>query len=165
MLKLLRQAQQEQNPFLAGLRSLTDIDAHIATFEGRLGDLGKEGRTPLKVVDRFTMAGRLDEYRAAYALLALDAHNNSAALVDRHIDEVDGRCRVTLFAEPPASSMRARLDAITATLVQSALHVHRAFEFGHAGVEEIAREFDALRSVTIEGIRTQSTATELKQDN
>jgi hypothetical protein len=69
------------------------------------------------------------EYSSLYGLFCLDAHNNSAALADRHLEHLPDTSVVTIkfLCEPDIPSVVHRLSFGTGFLIQSAVMIHEAF--------------------------------------
>jgi Family of unknown function (DUF5677) len=124
ILKLLNSAKT--NPMLAGLLEQHPKDADELWAE--LHARNARGKRSLKIYDRFVMAGMQNEYDGLYALLCLDAHSNSAALADRHIDELpDGTPQVSIFRRGDAATIGRRLNLGLNMLARSAEMIHAVF--------------------------------------
>jgi hypothetical protein len=143
MTKLVRQSRT--NPLLRGLfeRHAADLDLMIA----RLSELKRAGRVALTIEDRCKLAKRSDEYLSLYGLFCLDAHNNSAALADRHLEHTPDTSVITIkfLCEPDIPSVVRRLSFGTGFLVQSAVMIHEAFHTGATEIVELAGRHERER--------------------
>jgi len=139
--KLLEQSLPGKNPYLKGLAGQHDVPEELREREARLAHLEAEGRASMTIFERFRRAKREDEYRSVYPLLCLDAHNNFSALAERHMDErPDGQRTVSFFKLPAVATLRNRLDAVIATVINSALSIHSAFKTGSTAFAPLAEE-------------------------
>lgn len=59
-------AQPGENPYLASIAQLPDLDARIATEEAELQKLLASGRGPLSVFEQFQRANMTEECRSLY---------------------------------------------------------------------------------------------------
>ena len=124
IVKLLRSA--ETNPHLAGL--LEGRSGEADAYGARLQALLQADKRPLDLKARFQRAGRQNEYDSLYGLLCLDAHNNSAALADRHIGELpDGTPEISFFRQSDPRAVGRRLDFGLKILIESARMIHGAY--------------------------------------
>jgi len=99
-------------------------------------------KRPLSIEDRCRCANRLDEYHSLYRMFSLDAHNNSAALGDRHVSESrEGTPQVAFFAVMDPKITAGRLDHGLRFLIESARMVHEAFRTDSPEVFALAERF------------------------
>jgi hypothetical protein len=142
IIKLLDAAAAD-NPKLAGLINEERVQDHAA-YRARYAELRAKGRRALGFEDRFRRAGELDEYNSRYAYLCLDAHNNIAALAERHIGEhPDGSPRVSIFQEPDPVVIARRLDMGLSMLMDSASMIHGAFKVRQPEIAALGQQLNA----------------------
>ena len=84
---------------------------------------------PLSFDDRCALAGRTEEYEGLYADLCLDAHNNIAALTERHVRAVgtDGHLEISVLGAPDPAAVARHLSMGVGFLIESALLIHGHF--------------------------------------
>jgi len=146
MARLLEEAAEKQNKLFKGLEEKWDVAKELADVRAQLKKFEDEERGELRIFRRFEMAGMEADYRSAYVLQCIDTHNNTTALVERHIDiGEDGRAQVSLFKEMEAGTLRARLDAVTAMLVKSAIMMHEAFKTGCKTLAPLQEQHTKMR--------------------
>jgi hypothetical protein len=137
-LKLLDAAAAD-NPLLAGLvEGRTDEhNEHRARYDALLA----AGRRSLNIDERFRKAGRQNEYNSIYAYLCLDAHNNIAALAERHIgDGADELPQVSIFQQPDPTVIGRRLGLGTWMLLDSATSIHSAFQVRQQDIQALSAQ-------------------------
>lgn len=142
--KLLEQTSR--NPLLNGMDQLLGVRDELEKFRRRLAVLKAEGIAPLKIYQRCKRVGRTDEYESLYGMFCLDSHNNIAALVDRHMLEVEGETVVNIFAPPFLPGMMHRLSFATGFLLQSAEMIHGAFQTRAPLLPPLFKRYEELRN-------------------
>lgn len=154
-LRLVKNAERgRQNPYLAGLVQVLDIDTEKSNLESEMEKYKKENRGPLENRERFEK-GKLEyEFQSMYWLLCLHGHNNLSALEDRHIQKQDGDYNVTLFKEEDPEDLVRYLDTLIATLIDSTGRIHKLL--GTTTTLRCLRHqkaFDAVRKIYSSGIK------------
>ncbi|MEJ0038933.1 MAG: DUF5677 domain-containing protein [Gammaproteobacteria bacterium] len=145
MERLLVQADGDANNLLKGLGEKWNIPKELEQLRGRQVTLKAAGRGALNVFERFKKAGLQAEYQSAYLLLCLDSHGNASALMDRHIEFAGDNIQLSFFKDPPVTSTRARVDAVTAILINSTVMIHEAFKTACTTVQPLRAEHAKLR--------------------
>jgi len=122
-------------------RNHEDLDALVDQFE----TLKKRGMGPLSFERRCRLAQRSAEYETLYGLFCLDAHNNLAALADRHIEELDPgkHFEIRILGEPHVRSVTMRLRFGVGFLIQSTEMIHGAFGTQLAIADELSKAHKA----------------------
>ncbi len=85
-LRLLKFSREENNPFLADIANIRDIDDLISHEENKLKNFRARGIHVLNTYQRFEKAEMTDEYRSIYHNICAHSHNNITALISRHIN-------------------------------------------------------------------------------
>jgi len=85
--RLIEQAVEHDNPFVASLANLSDVEEHRSRLDARIRQTLADG-VPKRMTkeDKFRKAGMSQEYEAIYGVLCAAAHNSPSALIGRHID-------------------------------------------------------------------------------
>ena len=106
-----------------------------------LAALKKRGKKPLGLDERCVLAGRTEEYESLYADLCLDAHNNIAALTQRHVRAVgtDGHLEISVLGDPDVDAVVRHLSMGVGFLLESAQLIHGAFGTIPTAITELAR--------------------------
>jgi len=95
----------------------------LAEWTAKLEELKKEKHNPLKIKEKFELAGALSHYEAIYSDLSLQSHNNRWALSDRHVEETpDGEYQIALHKTVPFAEL-AKYYAWTAGILEECLTV------------------------------------------
>jgi hypothetical protein len=142
-LKVLRDC-----PELAHVRERPDYVAASQEWQSQLDDLIARKRRGKHIKTRCIDVGREGEYRGIYSLLCMDAHNNVAALVERHVSEGESkRLRVDLFGDGNPLGLANRIFTAVGWMLVSAEYAHGAFRTGFS-VVELQRECETFRVVT-----------------
>jgi len=133
------------NPLLAGLDKKHDVQRVVAEFQAELDGLRARKRGQKDLRARCVDIGRENEYTSIYTLLCLDAHNNIASLVDRHVSAGEAESlRVDAFGDGNPMSLARRIHLGVGWMLQSATFVHGAFQTNY-DVGDLMREHDAMR--------------------
>lgn len=149
ILKLLEQGQT--NPLFAGLNDLHNVEGYRKEYSAELSALKDDGFEPLKFLSRCKRVNREDEYRTIYAVYCLDAHNNLAALADRHIEhDQDGSVSVvSFFVGDDAVMTLRRLDLAANLFVDAAVMIHEAFSTGSAEITSLRTQQAAAHAAIV----------------
>jgi Family of unknown function (DUF5677) len=144
-LQLLRESPT--NPLLAGLDQKHDVAKVIAELQAELDALHARKRGKKDLRARCKDVGREQEYLSLYKLLCLDAHNNVAALIDRHVSAGESQTlQVDAFGDGNPLGLANRIFSAAGWMLRSAEYVHGAFKTGFS-VAELQRECEALRII------------------
>lgn len=125
--KLLKQAASG-NPGLRGLGKKHDIEAARQRARADIEALKISGRSTLKISEKCKRVGRSDEYHSLYGLFCLDTHNNVAALLERHVSDVDSNTMISFFGAPDIHQIMSRVSFAAQFAIESARILHRAFK-------------------------------------
>lgn len=138
------------NPLMAGLERKHDLAAIAA--ELRTERASKPGQ--MSIFDRCARVGREHQYRSVYSIFCLDAHNNVAALLDRHTSggETIETLRLDLFGDGNPFSLARRVFNAVGWMLESASLAHGAFRTGFL-VTELLHEHDSLRAGALDDNR------------
>lgn len=146
-LKVLQEAKNGQNPYLASIAALSNLDAQIVDQKKQIDKLKARGRLPLKVRERFERAEMLKEYKSIYNFLSCDSHSNIRALISRHIERGDNDFKVVYYKDEPINTFLAMLNSTAELLIEASLSVHEAFSSSSlADIWKMREELNALRT-------------------
>jgi Family of unknown function (DUF5677) len=123
-LKLLKNARDEKNPYLANISTLPNLRSLILEEEKKLHDLKKNGYKPLKIYDKFKRADMLDEYHSVYNFLCTESHSNKRALISRHADIADNDYELVFYKNDPNERYLQYLDSCAGLLVSATIEIH-----------------------------------------
>ena len=124
-IRILGEAGEEQNPYLASISQLKDRNNVLITWEKDLKDLRTNGHNPLDVLARFSKAGMEKQYRSIYNMVSSHAHNNIRSLIDRHINIQDGTFSVNYFKSKDSSYL---IDSLSGTLIDASCKLHKLLD-------------------------------------
>jgi hypothetical protein len=136
------------NPFHADVATHIDPGVKLKEVQVESDKFRKEKHFPLSVFERFKLAGLSDLYRTVYWQLCLDAHNNIAALEQRHVRRETGSdFEVDIFAENSSHSLGMYYDTITAIFIDSSRQFYSLVGFAVPDVfGQLIAEFDKFRA-------------------
>ncbi len=144
-LKLLKEAQTKQNPYLADISNLPNLDELVTETKTKLQALIDKGYRPLNIFQRFDKAGMVNEYRSLYNSLCNDSHSNIRSLIDRHM-EINGKdYSVVFYKDSPIEDYLPYIDSATRLLLDTSLKVHSFFK--SEGLENFEKLDDELQSI------------------
>ena len=138
-LKVLREAHSGENPYLASISELADLEDQIEKESAELEGLRDKGRPPLNVFQRFEKAGMINEYRSLYNFLSCDAHSNIRALISRHVTFNDSDFEITYYKDEPIEAFNSILGSSAGLLLQASLEMHNRYETESVGWECLGR--------------------------
>ncbi len=134
----------ESNPFLVNASDAPVEE--LQESETRLGQLKKEGKKPIKILDKFKLAGLESVYQSVYWNLCNDSHNNISALVSRHIEQRGEDYEIVLFKDRGLSNPQPYFDSLSSILIQSSMLIHKLLESSvEKDIQKIWEEFEVLR--------------------
>lgn len=140
------ESNQRPNPFLVEIHGHKDRDAALERYKNELQRLAEEGVHPLRVSERFEMAGITDEYLSIYHFESDAIHNSWQALIGRHFEEIYNGFGLSLYKERSLDEYVTHLDSSIALLLDATDKVHRRFGSDHqAAIEELWKELSAIR--------------------
>jgi len=117
------QKNGENNVLLRPFLEAGGVTEALAECTAKLEELKREKHYPLKIKDKFELAGALSHYEAIYSDLSLQSHNNRWALSDRHVEETpDGEYQIALHKTVPFAEF-AKYYAWTAGILEECLTV------------------------------------------
>jgi hypothetical protein len=148
-LRVLKEAKKGKNPYLALIAALPDLDTLIADQEKELRELKSKGKGSLDVVERFELAGMVDEYRSLYNFLSCDSHSNIRALISRHIKVGRNDFEVVYYKDEPIETFLGTLDSTAGLLIEASLSMHEAFNSENLGeVQKLLEKLEVVRAKT-----------------
>ncbi len=138
------------NPYLQGLAKAIDVQTERASLEKELQEIKQAGYAPLRPWQEFENAGLSSEYQSLYWQLCLHAHNNVAALEERHLNKKGDDYAVAFFkmADPP--DLARYLDSVSGIVLDASKTLHNRFG---SPVERQYHDFEAR----LQAIRKQYT--------
>ena len=144
-LKILKEAQTKQNPYLTDMSKLPNLDELVTESETKLQDLIDKGYRPLNIFQRFDKAGMAKEYRSLYNSLSNDSHSNIRSLIDRHMEIKGKDYSVVFYKDLPIEDYLIYIDSATGLLLDTSLKVHSFFE--SKGLGNFKKLDDELKSI------------------
>jgi len=129
-IKILREAQTQENPYLNGFSEEVDLGQLLIEQGEQLEKLKKDGHLPLSIFQKFERSGQIQEYKSFYNFLCCHSHNNMRALIERHVAVLDGGAdiEVQFFPLTSLADMVQYFDAAVGLLVTATIRIHEALE-------------------------------------
>jgi hypothetical protein len=114
--------------------------------------LKERGKMPLSLDERCALAGRTEEYEGLYADLCLDAHNNIAALTERHVRAVgtDAHLEISVLGDPDVAAVARHLSMGVGFLIESALLIHGHFGASTPALADLKRTHDQKSQAAVQ---------------
>lgn len=133
-LKVIREASQTENAFLAAIGEDPTLGAQIKEHENKLSELKEKGYSGLKQFQKFNKAGMVDEYRSIYNFVCSHSHNNIRSLIDRFfiINEEENDYEMALFRETSPREFEHYLVTGKHFLRNGSHNIHAVLESGYA---------------------------------
>lgn len=126
-LKLLEEGIDKQNPFLVGFQANDKaVEKRRADAEA-LAALKAKGVKSVHIADRFERAGMTEAYRSVYKRLCMEAHNNIAALNNRHLKPL-GKEDFELVIYDHPNELDTLRDTAAGVMINASLGTHRHFK-------------------------------------
>ena len=144
-LKLYRQANSENNPYLADLCRINNLADVIAKEESNLSELQEKGFTPLGRLDQFEKAGMINEYQSIYNELCCHSHNNKRSLLDCHAEIFGHDFRFVLFKKYSPSDIEHYVLSICDYLITISGQIHEKLDGMPHIFNEIATQWEKLK--------------------
>lgn len=126
-LKLLEEAKNGKNEYLADIGNAPNLDATIVQWREETRKLKENGFKALLIESKFKSAGMDKEYRSIYNSLCSDAHNNIRALVERHIERERGDFSVVVYKVYTPEDSAVYVGTGAELLMNATQHVHEFF--------------------------------------
>lgn len=148
-------ASNPENPYLKKIAESMNVKAEIDALTEELRGIDEQGYEPLKPWAEFEKAGLQPEYQSLYWQLCMHAHNNIAALEDRHLEKEDGDYQVAFFKAPEPDDVIRYVDSSCGLLLDATKRLHSLLETG------LGENVDALHTKLAEVrklYREQSTS-------
>jgi hypothetical protein len=137
---------REQASFLEVTGGKGPIRELLKQRKAELRHLKQSGYKPIKNVEKFEIAGRLDEYSSAYQSITGYSHNDMSSLQQRHIRGKESNPQVVIFDHIDWTEAVSLIDLTTALLCGSARLVHEFFDTSfRADSVRIWHNFQKLR--------------------
>ncbi|MFH1077414.1 MAG: DUF5677 domain-containing protein [Pseudomonadota bacterium] len=127
-LKVLKEARDTQNPYLAEISALPNLDSIIAKDEREFEELKNKGYEPLSIYSKFERAGMVEEYRSLYNFLCTETHSNKRALIDRHAEFGNDDYELVVYKNQSDESFLSVLDYAAGFLVSATIRLHEVLE-------------------------------------
>jgi hypothetical protein len=143
-------AENPTNPYLEGLARAVDFPKERASLEKELQEIKKQGYAPLRPWAEFEKASLSSEYQSLYWQLCLHAHNNVAALEERHLDKKGNDYEVAFFKIADPFDLVRYLDSVSGLLLDASKALHNRLG---SPAERQYYEFD----LRLQAIRKQYT--------
>lgn len=123
LLKFLNEAKGN-NPYLAGISNIPNLDEEIQSLSTELNELEQKGYRPLLIMERFKKANMIEEYRSLYSMMCAHSHNNIRAFVDRHIEISENDFKVVYYKDTPLESFLPVVDSTCVALINVSQKIH-----------------------------------------
>lgn len=126
-IRILEEAQRGDNPYLADISKLPNLDTILSDHRNELEDLKGKGYLPLSQFQKFEKSQQSKEYRSFYNFLCCHAHNNIRALISRHADIADDESDYELrfFSPTDHDSIVHYIDSCLGILIASTRSIHK----------------------------------------
>ena len=119
---------REQASFLDVTGGKMSIRALLKQRKKELQQLKQRGFKPIKNVEKFELAGRLDEYFSAYQIVTGYSHNDISSLQQRHVRDKESNPQVVIFDHIDWSGAVNLIDLSTALVCGATRLVHEFFD-------------------------------------
>lgn len=123
-LRVLRDAQKTNNPYLDGVEDFYDKENE---WESELKFLKSQGYESLPPYKKFKLAGKVDEYQSIYSQLCSHSHNDISALTERYIDLKENKIdyEVSVFNKYEPENYLHLIDLVFICLSDSSARLHK----------------------------------------
>jgi hypothetical protein len=127
-IRILEEANRGENPYLADISKLPNLDKVLSDYKKQLQELKDKGYSPLSHFQKFDKSNQSKEYRSFYNFLCCDAHNNIRSLISRHADIADDQSdyQVQFFSPIDLDSIVHYIDSCLGILIASTELIHKA---------------------------------------
>lgn len=119
----------------------------------QLAKLQEDGKHPLRIDQKFNLAGLEEVYQSVYVMMCSEAHNNQTGLVSRHVDIVDGNVELHFRKEEEINHHVSVLDSLSGLLVNASNAIHAKYGEGENTLNALSDELSALREKWLEDER------------
>lgn len=123
-IKLLRVAREGNNPYLAEILTLDDLNSIISDNEKQFNELKKSNYKPLTIFEKFKRANMVEEYQSIYNFLCTESHSNKRALISRHADIMDNDYELVFYKNYPNERYLQYFDSCAGLLVSATIDIH-----------------------------------------
>lgn len=132
-LRVLKSADGAENPYLAAIGKMPELEEQIKEHEEKLERLKKRGFGPALNREKFEKAGMLEEYLSIYNFLCSHSHNNIRSLIERfmEIDHENKTLQMIFFRDPDEGKFDHYVDTAVHLLKLASRNLHRILESGH----------------------------------
>ncbi len=147
-IRILEEAKRGDNPYLAEISKLPNLDNILSDYKKQLEELENKGYTPLSHFQKFDKSNQTKEYRSFYNFLCCDAHNNIRSLISRHADIAEDHSDYQLQFFPPIDldSIVHYIDSCLGILIASTEMIHKALGSPMTSeVEQLATQLSEIR--------------------
>ena len=147
-IKIFEEAKRGENPYLADISNLPNIDEILSDHKTQLDELKEKGYSPLSIFQKFDTSNQSKEYRSIYNFLCCDSHNNIRSLISRHADIADDKSdyQLQFFAPVDLDTIFHYIDSCIGILINSTVLIHKALESpGISKAEQLAGKLSEIR--------------------
>lgn len=132
-LRVLKNADAAENPYLAMIGKMPELEEQIKEHEVTLERLKGRGFGPVSNRDKFDKADMLEEYLSIYNFLCSHSHNNIRSLNERfmEIDHENEKLHMVFFRDPDEGEFDHYLETAVHYLKLASRNLHRILESGH----------------------------------
>ncbi len=141
-LKILGDANGNENPYLAVISDDKDLDATLKMFKADLARAKAAGGKDLGARDRFVSAGH-EQDLILYNFLCTEAHNNGRALLRRHLDTNKDPPELVMYDSEPKFVMSS-LSTVSTILLNAVDLMHQQFAREKLDLASLTAKLDQL---------------------
>jgi hypothetical protein len=116
--------ENPDNPYLQGVAEAIDLQSEKESLNQELQQMKEQGYAPLRPWQEFERADLSSEYQSLYWQLCLHAHNNVAALEERHLEKKGDDYTVAFFKMADAADLVRYLDSVSGILLDASKTLH-----------------------------------------
>ena len=147
-IKILEEAKRGDNPYLADISKLPNLDEILSDHKKRLEELKNKGYPPLSHFQKFDKSKQTKEYRSFYNFLCCDAHNNIRSLISRHADIAEDQSdyQLQFFPKIDIDAIVHYIDSCLGILIASTEKIHKALGSPKTSeVEQLSTQLAEIR--------------------
>jgi len=132
-LKVIKEANQNDNAFLTSINNELNLGEQIADHEAKLAALKDKGYQSLTQFQKFDKAGMVEEYRSIYNFVCSGSHNNIRSFSQRFfiINEAENDFKIALFKEQEPDGYKCYLLTGKNYLRNSSHNIHAVLQTGY----------------------------------
>jgi hypothetical protein len=145
-----RLASSGENPILAPLTQMPEIDELRRYYARRRQALGKQKIKKLRIIDKFERAKMMAAYNSYYGMMSSETHNGLENLKSRYVDMDDERLRLRRPGEQGGHRYEAPVSlTVSEIIVRGTEKVLVHFGHGTAVMAEASMELERITKLCL----------------